>query len=87
MIRRLHPPGLPLLLASRCCSSTGRSWTLARAAEFTPAQRAEIVAIVRDALKQDPSILRDAVIALQADEGDEPSSDPRRHRCNRRTSW
>jgi protein-disulfide isomerase len=41
----------------------------ARAAEFTPAQRAEIVGIVRDALKQDPSILRDAVVALQADEG------------------
>jgi protein-disulfide isomerase len=47
------------------------SWTAgARAAEFTPAQRAEIVAIVRDALKQDPSILRDAVVALQADEGE-----------------
>ena len=42
----------------------------ARAAEFTPAQRAEIVAIVREALKQDPSILRDAVLALQADEGE-----------------
>jgi protein-disulfide isomerase len=40
------------------------------AAEFTPAQRAEIVAILRDALKQDPSILRDAVVALQADEGE-----------------
>lgn len=42
----------------------------ARAAEFTPAQRAEIVRIVREALKQDPSILRDAVVALQADEGE-----------------
>jgi protein-disulfide isomerase len=42
----------------------------AAAAEFTPAQRAEIITIVRDALKQDPSILRDAVIALQADEGE-----------------
>ena len=40
----------------------------AAAAEFTPAQRAEIVAVVRDALKKDPSILRDAVVALQADE-------------------
>jgi protein-disulfide isomerase len=40
----------------------------ARADGFTPAQRAEIVAIVRDALKQDPTILRDAVVALQADE-------------------
>src|SRR5689334_9362639 len=38
--------------------------------EFTPAQRAEIVQILRDALKQDPSILRDAVTAMQADEGD-----------------
>jgi len=42
----------------------------AEAAQFTPEQRAEIVAIVRDALKQDPSILRDAVVALQADEGE-----------------
>lgn len=42
----------------------------ARAAEFTPAQRTEIVAIMRDALKQDPSILRDAIVALQADEGE-----------------
>ena len=34
----------------------------ARAADsFTPAQRAEIVGIVRTALKADPSILRDAV--------------------------
>jgi protein-disulfide isomerase len=40
-----------------------------RAAEFTPAQRAEIVQILRDALKQDPSILRDAVTSLEADEG------------------
>ena len=42
----------------------------AGAAEFTPAQRAEIVAVVRQALKQDPSILRDAVTALQAEEGE-----------------
>ena len=41
----------------------------AQADEFTPAQRAEIVQILRDALKQDPSILRDAVTAMQADAG------------------
>lgn len=35
---------------------------------FTPAQRADIVAIVRDALKTDPSILRDAFVELQKDE-------------------
>jgi protein-disulfide isomerase len=41
----------------------------ARADAFTPAQREEIVRIVRDALKQDPTILRDAIDALQAEEG------------------
>ena len=40
----------------------------AREGSFTPAQRSEIVAILRDALRTDPSILRDAVGALQADE-------------------
>jgi protein-disulfide isomerase len=39
------------------------------APSFTPQQRAEIVAVVREALQKDPSILRDAVIALQADDG------------------
>ncbi|MGE4521728.1 MAG: DsbA family protein [Acetobacter sp.] len=36
------------------------------AGSFTPAQRAEIVSIVREALKSDPSILADAVASLQA---------------------
>src|SRR3712207_5535932 len=40
----------------------------ALAEEFSAAQRAEIIGVLRDALKQDPSILRDAVAALQADE-------------------
>jgi len=35
---------------------------------FTPAQRAEIVRILRAALKQDPSILRDAVDAMKDDD-------------------
>jgi protein-disulfide isomerase len=38
------------------------------AAGFSQAQRAEIVAIVRDALRTDPTILRDAVVALRAAE-------------------
>lgn len=37
-------------------------------AKFTPEQRAEIVSIVRQALAADPSILRDALEALQRDE-------------------
>jgi protein-disulfide isomerase len=40
----------------------------AAAEEFTPAQRTEIVRILRDALKQDPSILRDAVAAMREDD-------------------
>ncbi len=35
---------------------------------FTPEQRAQIVQVVREALKADPSILRDAIISLQADD-------------------
>jgi protein-disulfide isomerase len=40
----------------------------AAAQGFSPAQRDEIIAIVREALKTDPSILRDAVAALTADD-------------------
>jgi len=39
---------------------------------LTPAQRADVVAILRDTLRTDPGILRDALAALQAD-------DDRRH--------
>jgi len=40
----------------------------AAAQPFTEAQRGEIVEILRQALRQDPSILRDALSALQEDE-------------------
>ena len=40
----------------------------AQSSNFTPPQRQEIIRIIRDALKADPSILRDAVISLQADD-------------------
>ena len=48
-----------------------------RADGFTPVQRAEIVSIVRDAMKHDPSILRDAVAALQADDARHQEADQR----------
>lgn len=38
------------------------------AASFTPEQRTEIVTILRDALRTDPTILRDAVAAMQLQE-------------------
>jgi protein-disulfide isomerase len=53
------------MFALACLAALPRT---AAADSFTPAQRAEIIAIIRDALKQDPSILRDAVAALQADD-------------------
>ena len=56
---------IALLIASACLPV---SPSTAAADEFTPAQRAEIVAILRDALKHDPSILRDAVTTLQSDD-------------------
>ena len=40
----------------------------AMAQAFSEAQRAEIIDILRDALKRDPSILREAFGALQAAE-------------------
>ncbi|GBQ11297.1 DsbA family protein [Swaminathania salitolerans] len=38
----------------------------APAAQFSPAQRDEIVSIMREALRKDPSILSDAIMALRA---------------------
>ncbi len=68
MIRRSTAVRL-MLFASAFWANFG--WgNLASGAEFTPAQRAEIVGILRDALKQDPTILRDALVTLQADEGE-----------------
>ena len=42
---------------------------------FTPEQRAQIVQVIREALKADPSILREAVIALQADDAAREEAD------------
>ena len=51
--------------------------------QFTPEQRAEIVNILRTALKSDPSILRDAVVALQADEAQRQDASSRAAHCRR----
>jgi protein-disulfide isomerase len=69
------PPRSLLILSLAALLASGVGFPLAgisraRAQEFTDTQRAEIVKIVRDALKQDPSILREAVVALQADDGE-----------------
>ena len=47
----------------------------AAASSFSAAQRAEIVAIVRDALRADPSILRDAIASLQAEDARRQAGD------------
>jgi protein-disulfide isomerase len=61
MITRFLAALLALVWAANCRADTAP-------APFTPEQRAAIVDIVREALKSDPSILRDAVTALQHDE-------------------
>jgi protein-disulfide isomerase len=55
----------PVLALAALCAAEPVS--AARADEFSASQRAEIVAVVRDALVKDPTILRDAVAALQED--------------------
>ena len=57
-----------LLLATFIAGPLAGPVLAADAPALTPAQRAEVVAILRDALRTDPSILRDALAALQADE-------------------
>ena len=47
----------------------------ARADGFTPAQRQEIIGIVRQALKTDPSILSDAILSLRAQADKEQAGD------------
>jgi protein-disulfide isomerase len=53
------------LLAVAACSA--KAQPAASSAGFTPAQRTQVVAIMREAMKRDPSILRDAIVAVQAD--------------------
>ncbi len=65
-MRRLFLSVSLLVLATRA---------LAADPAFTPDQRREIVKIVRDAMKADPSILRDAVAALQAEEQSREEAD------------
>lgn len=63
------------ILAALALAATLAFAPAARAATvFTPEQRAEIVDILRQALKSDPSILRDAVEALQRDEAQKEAS-------------
>ncbi len=51
--------------------------TQAPRSSFTAAQRAEIVEILRTALRTDPSILRDAVAVLQNADGEREANDAR----------
>jgi len=61
-------PARAMLAAAVLASSVLALSVPVRAAEFTAAQRAEIVDILREALRKDPSILRDAIDAMRTDE-------------------
>ena len=58
-----------LLAATILLGSAVPALAPARAQDFTPVQRDAIVGILRDALKRDPTILREALAALQTDDG------------------
>src|ERR1700748_1658542 len=60
--RGLHPVVLAAMLLA--VSPSGHS---AGAQGFTPEQRNAIVSILRDAMKSDPSILREGIDSFQAD--------------------
>ena len=59
---------LALPLSAPWAQSTSQIDPQTKDTGFTPEQRAAIVRVVREALISDPSILRDAVAALRADE-------------------
>jgi protein-disulfide isomerase len=59
---------LPAVLLAATLVPSGQVRAGDAPSAFTPAQRAEIVEILRHALAADPSILREAIGALQADE-------------------
>ena len=61
-MRRRAPPPAAAALAVALAAATGAP---AFAQGFTEAQRAEIVGILRDALRSDPSILREALEGLE----------------------
>ena len=56
------------LLAAVLMASLAASPPASAQGALTPAQRAEVVGLLRDTLRRDPSILRDALAALQADD-------------------
>lgn len=54
------------LMAAAPSGFAQQSMAVAKGSALSPAQRTEVLAIIRQALTQDPSILRDAIAALQA---------------------
>ncbi len=69
MIRRLAALALLALLALPALAQTASPLPQGKNG-FSPAQRAEIVEVIRNAMRTDPTILRDAVVALQQAESD-----------------
>jgi protein-disulfide isomerase len=59
---------LTLVIAALALAVPLTAGTASAQSAFTPQQRAEVVQILRDALARDPSILREALDRLQADD-------------------
>ena len=79
MRRILAATLLAATLATLAIASPLRAQPLSRPSggSFTAEQRQEIVEILRSALRTDPSILRDAVTALQQDDGNQQAASTR----------
>jgi protein-disulfide isomerase len=55
-------------LAASAATGFAQQSVPAQGGALTPAQRAEVISLIKQELVQDPSILRDAIAALQADD-------------------
>jgi len=67
-----RPISTALIAAAALCASAASGFAQqsmpAQGHALTPAQRAEVIGLIKQELVQDPSILRDAIAALQADD-------------------
>lgn len=75
-MRRISKAGLwqAARFAAVLCLAGGLTRPALAQTSFSAPQRQEIIEIIRDAMRKDPSILRDAVTALQQDEARQQES-------------
>ncbi|MCC6716406.1 MAG: DsbA family protein [Acetobacteraceae bacterium] len=73
LCRMLCGPALVAAMLAVAPSAWGQATSAPPAGSFSAGQRQEIIAIIREALRSDASLLRDAIAALQEDEARQKS--------------